>query len=129
MNAFVKTLDGAGFSRDIRKRDYRLKESHVDRAVKAWRREGLSDRTMANRLAHLRSFAKWQGTPGLLRTNGEYLPDRKPRAYPTPETNPAVAPGRYDPADTRTQYAEASLRLMQAFPLRRAEACKIQPWR
>ena len=129
VNAFVKTLDREGFSRDIRKRDYRLQERHVARAVTAWRRFGaVSDRSIENRLAHLRSLARWQGSPGLLRSNSEYLPDREPRRE-GPAESKAVDPSTVHPEAAWTPFAKASLKLQKEFPLRREEALKIQPWR
>lgn len=129
VSAFVNTLDREGFSRDIRKRDYRIQERHVARAVRAWQRFGaVSDRTIENRLAHLRSMARWQGTPGLLRSNREYLTDREQRRE-GPVESKAIDPSTVNPEAARTPFAQASLYLQKEFGLRRAEALKIQPWR
>ncbi len=44
-----------------------LKGRHIEALVEEWRRQGLSDGTMRNRLAHLRWWAMKVGKPGIVR--------------------------------------------------------------
>ena len=44
-----------------------LKGRHIEALVAAWRRQGLSDGTVKNRMAHLRWLAKKIGKPGIVR--------------------------------------------------------------
>ena len=44
-----------------------LKGRHIEALVAHWRRQGLSDGTVKNRMAHLRWLAKKIGKPGIVR--------------------------------------------------------------
>ena len=44
-----------------------LKGRHIEALVAEWRRQGLSDGTVKNRMAHLRWLAKKIGKPGIVR--------------------------------------------------------------
>ena len=44
-----------------------LKGRHIEALVAEWRRQGLSDGTVKNRMAHLRWLAKKVGKPGIVR--------------------------------------------------------------
>ena len=44
-----------------------LKGRHIEALVAEWRRQGLSEGTMRNRMAHLRWLAKRIGKPGIVR--------------------------------------------------------------
>ena len=44
-----------------------LKGRHVEALVEEWRRQGLSDGTIKNRIAHLRWLARKIGKPGIVR--------------------------------------------------------------
>ena len=48
-----------------------LKGRHIEALVAEWRRQGLSDGTVKNRLAHLRWLAKKIGRPGIVRRDNE----------------------------------------------------------
>ena len=127
VSAFVKTLDANGFSQAVRKADYRIKESHVRRCVGVWREAGVSTRSIENRLSHLRSMAAWQGRPGILRSNDQYLPGRdRGRTAKASKAGPA---DEVDWRRARSPYARASIRLQKAFGLRRKEALLVQPGR
>lgn len=60
----AETLHGLGY-RGLRARGF--KGRHVDALVAEWRRQGLSDGTVKNRLAHLRWLARRIGKPGIVR--------------------------------------------------------------
>ena len=60
----AETLHGLGY-RGLRARGF--KGRHIEALVAEWRRRGLSDGTMKNRLAHLRWLAKKIGKPGIVR--------------------------------------------------------------
>ncbi|EAS0615998.1 hypothetical protein E8Q24_27445 [Salmonella enterica] len=50
-----------------------LKGRHVNRLVALWKKQGISDVTMKNRLAVVRWWAEKTGNPGAVKTNEEYL--------------------------------------------------------
>ena len=60
----AETLHGLGY-RGLRARGF--KGRHVDALVEEWRRQGLSDGTVKNRLAHVRWLAAKIGKPGIVR--------------------------------------------------------------
>ena len=60
----AETLHRLGY-RGLRARG--LKGRHIEALVEEWRRQGLSDGTMRNRLAHLRWWAMKVGKPGIVR--------------------------------------------------------------
>jgi len=60
----AETLHSLGY-RGLRARGF--KGRHVDALVAEWRRQGLSDGTVKNRLAHLRWLARRIGKPGIVR--------------------------------------------------------------
>ena len=60
----AETLHRLGYRR-LRARG--LKGRHIEALVEEWRRQGLSDGTMRNRLAHLRWWAMKIGKPGIVR--------------------------------------------------------------
>ena len=60
----AETLHRLGH-RGLRARGF--KGRHVDALVAEWRRQGLSDGTVRNRLAHLRWLAARIGKPGIVR--------------------------------------------------------------
>lgn len=64
---FIQTLSENGYSRDVKKADFAIKERHVLRAVEAWHESGIADRTIANRLSHIRRFCEYQGRPGMVK--------------------------------------------------------------
>ena len=69
ITAFVKALDERGFSRTVRQSGVAIKERHVQKAVHVWQGEGISSRTICNRLSHIRRFCEWQGKPGVLKSD------------------------------------------------------------
>ena len=102
-----------------------VKGKHVVALVAEWRRQGLSEGTMANRLWHVRWWARKVGKPNVVSpNNADYGIGRRQR----------VAPGgrsRELPDDklalVRDAHVRMSLRLQAAFGLRREEAIKFVP--
>ena len=60
----ANTLHEEGY-RGLRARN--LKGRHVEALVAEWRRQGLTDGTVKNRMAHLRWLARKIGKPGIVR--------------------------------------------------------------
>ena len=60
----VETLHQLGY-RGLRARG--LKGRHIKALVAEWRRQGLADGTVKNRMAHLRWLANKIGKPGIMR--------------------------------------------------------------
>lgn len=66
----AETLHRLGY-RGLRARGF--KGRHVDALVAEWRRQGLSDGTVRNRMAHLRWLARRIGKPGIVcKDNASY---------------------------------------------------------
>ena len=60
----AETLHGLGY-RGLRAKG--LKGRHVEALVGEWRRQGLGEGTIKNRMAHLRWLARRLGKPGIVR--------------------------------------------------------------
>ena len=60
----AETLHRLGY-RGLRARGF--KGRHIEALIEEWRRQGLSDGTIKNRIAHLRWLAKKIGKPGIVR--------------------------------------------------------------
>ena len=60
----AETLHRLGY-RGLRARGF--KGRHIEALVEEWQRQGLSDGTIKNRIAHLRWLAKKIGKPGIVR--------------------------------------------------------------
>jgi integrase len=101
-----------------------LKPKHVTALLVRWKRSGIADATIRNRLGTLRWLAEKIGKPGLLPKSNETfgLAERTPfkglKARPLDRERLATI------SDPRIQLA---LRLQQAFGLRREEALKFRP--
>lgn len=101
-----------------------LKPKHVDALVTHWKGKGLSDQTIRNRLAWVRSLGEAINKPGLVPNlnEGFGLAERgrgtKNRATPLTQDDLARVP------DERVRLA---LKLEAAFGLRREEALKMRP--
>ena len=102
-----------------------LKPKHVEALVKHWQGRELSAGTIKNRLAHIRWWAGKIGKPAVVaRDNDHYQVDR--RVYVTGqdksrELDQAKLDHVTDP------YTRMSLKLQEAFGLRREEAIKFSP--
>jgi len=102
-----------------------LKPKHVEALVEKWRADGISSATMKNRMSTLRWWAEKIGKQNIIeRDNKAYgIEDRR---YVTNESK-ATLVDRATLESIRDRYTEASLRLQQAFGLRREESIKINP--
>ncbi|MDE0002230.1 MAG: integrase domain-containing protein [Rhodospirillaceae bacterium] len=118
----ANTLHELGF-KGLRARS--LKEKHVEALIGAWFRQGLSAGTMANRMAHLRWWARKVGKPGVVRPTNA--------AYGIVKDSPVAKEDKSRPLDPEKlarigdEHVRMSLRLQDAFGLRREESMKFQP--
>ncbi|EIW4276124.1 integrase domain-containing protein, partial [Salmonella enterica] len=99
-----------------------LKGRHVNRLVALWKQQALSDATMKNRLAMLRWWAEKIGNPGAVKTSEEYGIGR--RQLVTNESK-AETPAEKD-LSMISPWVALSLRLQEAFGLRREESMKFR---
>lgn len=101
-----------------------LRRKHANALVREWKRQGLSVGTVKNRMAALRWWAKRIGRPGVVGTNKEHgIGDR---TYVTNEDRSRrLEPDRL--AQVGDAHVRMSLRLQEAFGLRREEAIKFTP--
>lgn len=117
----ARHLQAAGF-RQMRATS--LKGRHIRELVGQWQVEGLSAGTMKNRLSHLRWWAEKVGKAGVIPADNIKLgiPLRQFAAGDNKATDPSVRLDRVtDP------HVQMSLRMQQAFGLRREESIKFQP--
>lgn len=99
-----------------------LKGRHVNRLVSLWKQQALSDATMKNRLAMLRWWAEKIGNPGAVKTSEEYGIGR--RQLVTNENKAETLAGK--DLTTISSWVALSLRLQDAFGLRREESMKFR---
>ncbi|MAT94153.1 MAG: integrase [Halioglobus sp.] len=102
-----------------------LKPKHVEALIAHWQSQALSPGTIKNRLSHIRWWAAKVGKPAVVaRDNDHYQVQR--RVYVT-----GADKSRSLDAERLSQvtdpYTRLSLRLQQAFGLRREEAIKFSP--
>ena len=102
-----------------------LKPKHVEALVERWKAEGISAGTFKNRLSVLRWWAEKIGKPNVVaRDNDAYGIER--RQYVTNrDKGKDLDQGQVD--RIRSPYVAMSLRLQEAFGLRREESIKIRP--
>ena len=121
LNQAADMLHALGFRR---LRATGLKRKHVNALVAEWQRRGLATGTVKNRMSHLRWWAEHVGRPGVVGTNAAHgIGERR---YVTNEDRSAVL----DPeklARVKDPHVAMSLRLQEAFGLRREEAIKFTP--
>ena len=107
-----------------RLRAWGLKGKHVEALVREWKRQELSTGTMANRMAHLRWWARRIGKANIVRKdNASYGIVKGPmlntdKSRDLPEDKLALV---------RDEHVRLALRLEEAFGLRREEAIKFAP--
>lgn len=99
-----------------------LKGRHVNRLVSLWKQQALSDATMKNRLAMLRWWAEKIGNPGAVKTSEEYGIGR--RQLVTNKSKAETLAGK--DLSTISPWVALSLRLQEAFGLRREESMKFR---
>jgi len=117
-------------SRQLRELGFRqmrassLKDKHVDALLARWRSEGLSAGTLKNRLAHVRWWAEKVGKAGVIPADNAQLaiPERQ---FVTNESKArCLGDGLSRISDP---HVFMSLRVQEAFGLRREECIKFQP--
>ena len=102
-----------------------LKPKHVEALVARWKVEGISTGTFKNRLSVLRWWAEKIGKPNVVaRDNDAYGIER--RQYVTNQDKGKDL-GQARVEQVRSPYVAMSLRLQEAFGLRREESMKIRP--
>ncbi|EDS7589935.1 integrase [Salmonella enterica subsp. diarizonae] len=99
-----------------------LKGRHVNRLVSLWKQQALSDATIKNRLAMLRWWAEKIGNPGAVKTSEEYGIGR--RQLVTNESKAETLAGK--DLSRISPWVALSLRLQEAFGLRREESMKFR---
>lgn len=100
-----------------------LKPKHVEFLLEAWKAEGITGRTIENRLTALRWWARKVGKASVVkRRNEDYgvWGDRSPKSR-------AQVLDREKIANVYSEYVRASLELQAAFGLRCEEAIKFSP--
>lgn len=102
-----------------------LKPKHVNHLVNRWKEEKLSPGAIKNRMSALRWWAAKVGKPAIIpRTNAELGIEERTRIATESKAKP-LSDDLLGKVGNR--YVEASLRLQEAFGLRREESIKIQP--
>lgn len=101
-----------------------LKGKHVDALVKHWTGRELSSGTIKNRMSHIRWWADKIGKPGVVRNDNEAYGIVQ-RQYVTNVDKSRKLDDKLD--RVRDDHVRMSLRLQQAFGLRREESIKFQP--
>ncbi|EJS4624981.1 integrase domain-containing protein [Salmonella enterica] len=114
-------LQAAGFQTRLMS-VHDLKGRHISRLVSLWKQQELSDATMKNRLAMLRWWAEKIGNPGAVKTNEEYGISQ--RHLVTNESKAETLTGK--DLSMISPWVALSLRLQEAFGLRREESMKFR---
>jgi site-specific recombinase XerC len=102
-----------------------LKQKHVQTLVDLWLKQDLSPGTIKNRMSCLRWWAEKVNKRAVVAGSNDFygIPDRQFVS----DTSKAKNLKRDQLARVKDEYVRMSLRLQQAFGLRREEALKIQP--
>ncbi|PQH64813.1 integrase, partial [Acinetobacter baumannii] len=100
-----------------------LKGRHVNKLLEQWRKDGVSTGTIKNRMVAVRWWAEKVGNSGAVKDNATYKIEN--RVYVTNE-NKSISLKDLDLSKTDPNIAQ-SLRLQDAFGLRREESMKFQP--
>ena len=102
-----------------------LKAKHIEAVVASWFGRGLAMGTMANLMAHLRWAADKLGKPDIVRPGNAFYGIVKEPAVDNVDRSRPLDPDRL--ARVRDEHVRMSLKLQDAFGLRREEAMKFQP--
>lgn len=100
-----------------------LKGRHVNKLLEQWRKDGVSTGTIKNRMTTIRWWAEKVNNPGAVKSNDTYKIEK--RVYVT-NKNKSVSLRDLDLSKVNENIAQ-SLRLQDAFGLRREESMKFQP--
>jgi site-specific recombinase XerD len=102
-----------------------LKPKHIQALLDRWKAEGISAGTIKNRLATLRWWAEKVGKESLIaRENDAYAIERR-QFVTNRDKGKDLDPAQVD--KVASPYVAMSLRLQEAFGLRREESIKIRP--
>ncbi|MCI0428950.1 MAG: integrase domain-containing protein [Rhodospirillales bacterium] len=102
-----------------------LKPKHVEALLERWKAEGISTGTLKNRLAALRWWAEKIGKENVLaRENDAYAVERR-QFVTNRDKGKDLDPAKV--GEVASPYVAMSLRLQEAFGLRREESMKIRP--
>lgn len=111
---------------------------HIEAAVKIWRDDELSAKTIQNYLSTLRIFCGWIGKPGLVKDIYYYLPDvpkAELRTKTVAEKSKSLAANGIEVIEKielalSIDWRFGCMLMMQvAFGLRRIEAVRMKPWK
>ncbi|MCC9272266.1 MAG: integrase domain-containing protein [Lactobacillus gallinarum] len=124
LKAAMQSLSDAGYGiRDVKQ----LKGKHIRYLVEKWKSDpNISTGTIKNRMSHLRWLAERIGNPRIVeRSNSSYNIEN--RKYVDNHSNKAKSLLESNLERLTDDFVRYSLRLQQAFGLRREEAIKFQP--
>lgn len=102
-----------------------LKRKHVVALIQLWRSKGISPRTQANRMAHIRWWAQKVGRMYLLDPTNASLGINSTSAKNTQSKAWTITPDQL--AKIKDPYLRLSIRMQQSFGLRREESLKFRP--
>ena len=102
-----------------------LKRKHVVALIQLWQSKGISPRTQANRMAHIRWWAQKVGRMHLLDPTNASLGITSTSAKNTQSKAWTITPDQL--AKIKDPYLRLSIRMQQAFGLRREESLKFRP--
>ena len=122
LKMFAKQLTSCGYNTH-RMTPNDLKGRHVNKLLELWRKDGVSTGTIKNRMVAVRWWAKKVGNSGAVQSNDTYNIEK--RVYVT-NRDKSVSLKDLDLSKVDENIAQ-SLRLQDAFGLRREESMKFQP--
>lgn len=122
LSLFTEQLKKSKFKID-QMRPSDIKGRHINALVKTWQAEGLSTGTIKNRMAVVRWWCEKVGKSEIVKENNEYGIEN--RQYVTNQ-NKSISLKDIDLSNIDQNIAQ-SLRLQDAFGLRREESMKFQP--
>ena len=99
-----------------------LKTKHINHLVDRWRNEGLSAKTVKNRLAALRWVAKKIGKPNIVARDNDHYGIQRVRTSPIGKSR-TLDMAKH--ANIKSELIKLSLRLQQEFGLRKEESMKF----
>lgn len=121
LKLFAQQLEEMGF-RHMRATS--LKQKHTEALVNRWLCEGLSSGTIMNRTSHLRWWAEKIGKPNVVLRNKGYGIEKRQQVS---EYSKARELEQTKLSQIKDPYIMASLKLQEAFGLRREESIKFNP--
>ena len=122
LKMFAEQLKACGYNTH-RMTPNDLKGRHVNKLLELWRKDGVTTGTIKNRMVVVRWWAKKIGNAGAVKTNDTYGIEK--RVYVT-NRDKSVSLKDLDLSKIDENIAQ-SLRLQDAFGLRREESMKFQP--